>query len=152
MFSIFGSKNRPNNLVVSEDEFWTLLDSECADYAIFDAQGDEHSEIDMRLVEKIDALLEPHIGDWEESDDWYHKLDYYGDGVRSLLFNKTVFQPDFIDSLQCLLTGEHEPFCILCQVFEDFSGDDDSRIGSVAIFSDRLMVSRPLAKLLVFAE
>ena len=152
MFSIFGPKEGPKNFVVSEDEFWARLDDECTDAAVFDAQGDEHSEIDMRLVDKIDAYLQPQIGDWEDSDDWYHKLDYYGDGIRSLLFNKAVFEPEFIAALQRLLTGEHEPFGILCQVFEDISSDDDNRIGSIAIFSDRIMVSQPLARVLVLAE
>lgn len=106
MFSIFRTKNKANRIVVSEAGFWARLESECTDIAVFDAQGDEHSAIDLRLVEKIDALLDPQIGDWESSDDWYHKLDYYGDGIRSLLFNWAVFEPDFIEALQDLLSGE----------------------------------------------
>jgi hypothetical protein len=152
MFSIFRTKNKGDRIVVSESKFWSKLESECTDEAVFDAQGDEHSEIDMRLVDKIGGVLHPQIGDWESSEDWYHNLDYNGDGIRSLIFNWSVFSADFIEPLQALLVGEHEPFCILCQVFEDMGCDDDTRIGSVAIFNDRLLVSRPIAKKLAIAE
>jgi hypothetical protein len=152
MFSIFRSKSNGGRIVVSEPDFWTRLESECTDEAVFDAQGDAHSEIDMRLVEKIGGVLHPQIGDWESSNDWYHNLDYHGDGIRSLVFNWSVFHADFIEQLQALLVGEHEPFCVLCQVYEDMASDDDTRIGSVAIFKDRLMVSRPIAKKLALSE
>ena len=152
MFSIFRTKNKASRIAVSETEFWARLESDCTDRSVFDAQGDEHSEIDMRLVDKIDALLHPQIGDWESSDDWYHKLDFYGDGIRSLLFNWAVFKPDFIEALQDLLSGEHEPFCVLCQIYEDIGSDDDSKIGSIAIFRNQIMISRPIAKRLAFAS
>ena len=152
MFSIFRTKRNGGRIVVGETKFWARLKSECADEAVFDAQGDEHSEIDMRLVEKIGSVLHPQIGDWESSDDWYHNLDYHGDGIRSLTFNWSVFSADFIEQLQSLLVGEHEPFCILCQIFEDIGSDDDTRIGSIAIFKDRLVVSRQIAKKLAMAR
>lgn len=152
MFSIFRTQSKGDRMVVSESKFWSRLENECTDEAIFDAQGDKHSEIDMRLVDKIGGVLHPRIGDWESSEDWYHNLDYHGDGIRSLIFNRSVFSADFIDPLQALLVGEHEPFCILCQVFEDMKSDDDTRIGSVAIFSDRLLVSRPIAEYLAVAK
>lgn len=152
MFSFFRTKNKGGHIVVSESSFWARLDSECTDEAVFDAQGDEHSEIDMRLVEKIESILNPKIGDWESSEDWYHNLDYYGDGIRSLVFNWSVFSAEFVEPLQALLVGEHEPFCILCQIYEEMGSDDDTRIGSIAIFNDRLMVSRPIARKLALAE
>ena len=152
MSSIFRIKSKGARIVVSESHFWSRLESECTDETVFDAQGEEHSEIDMRLVDKIEEFLEPKIGDWESSDDWYHNLDYYGDGIRSLIFNRSVFNPGFIEPLQALLIGEHEPFCILCQIFEEMGSDDDTRIGSIAIFNDRLMLSRPIARELTLAE
>ena len=152
MFSIFRTNSDGGRIVVSEPNFWARLGSECTDEAVFDAQGDEHSKIDSRLVEKIGSVLHPVIGDWEDSDGWYHNLDYHGDGIRSLIFNWSVFRADFIEQLQALLIGEHEPFCILCQVYEDMGSGEDTRIGSVAIFSDRLMLSRPIANKLALAE
>ena len=145
MFSIFRARTKGNHIVLSESKFWPRFERECTDESVFDAQGDEHSEIDMRLVDKIGSVLHPKIGDWESSGDWCHNLDYYGDGVRSLQFNWSVFSADFIEPLQALLTGEHEPFCILCKVFEDMLSEETTMIGSVAIFSDRVLISRPIA-------
>jgi len=152
MLSIFRTRKTGNQIVLSESKFWSKFESECTDEAVFDAQGDEHSEIDMRLVDKIDSVLHPQIGDWESSDDWYHNLDYYGDGVRSLEFNWSAFSADFVEPLQALLSGEHEPFCILCKVFEDLQSDENTRIGSIAIFCGRVLISRRLAMKLAIAK
>ena len=100
----------------------------------------------MRLVEKIDSHLTPILGDWESSEIWWHNLAIDGRGIRSLLFKESAFDPGFLDGLQRLLIGEHEPFCILRQVFESLGGDDDRRIGSVIILSDELVLSKPIAK------
>ena len=137
--------NKTSTHVISETELWERLEKERTSDAVFDAQGDEHSYIDMRLVEKIEGFLVPKIGKWELSDRWYHKLDFYGDGIRSLSFGWDSFQPEFVGALQGMLSGEHEPFCILCQFYEDFGSTADTRIGSMAIFSDRVLVSRPVA-------
>ena len=111
-----------------------------------------HSEIDLRLIDKIEDLLHPIIGDWEDSDTWYHKMDYYGDGIRSLMFNWSVFDADFVPKLQALLVGEHDPFCILCQIFEDIGADEPDRFGTIAIFSNRLVISRAIANRLALVD
>ncbi|MGI9233778.1 MAG: hypothetical protein ACR2RD_09125 [Woeseiaceae bacterium] len=132
--------------VVPDANFWSRLPSECTDTSIFDAQGDDHERIDLRLVEKIDALLEPKFGDPDNSPDWWRNLDCYGDGIRSVSVNMKVLGPNVLSTLQGFLVGEHEPFCILVQVHEDFCGDADTKIGCVAIFADKVMLSRGIAR------
>lgn len=131
--------------VVSDDEFWSRLSSECTDESVFDQQGENHERIDLRLVDKIDAFFEPTLGEWESSTDWWHNIDCYGDGIRSVSINMEVLKADHFSALQELLVGEHEPFCILVQVHEDFHSDDDTKIGPVAIFAQKAMLSRRIA-------
>lgn len=138
------SKNTETK-IVSEEELWELLDSECTDREFFDAQGDEHGEIDMRLVEKIEAFLETQPGCEEASEHRLHNLDFYGDGIRSLSFSVHLFKPEFVETFRKMLTGEHEPFCILCMIHADLT-KDYTRIGTIAIFSNKLIVASPLAK------
>ena len=144
--------DRTNRIVVNEGDLWAMLDAECTDRSYSESQGDDHSEVDMRLVAKIADLLHPQIGDWEESIDWHHNLDFHGDGIRSLIFNSSTFRPEFIQSLQAVLVDEHEPFCILCQLFEDIESEEDTRVGSIAIFCDRILISRSLANHLARIE
>ncbi len=132
--------------ILSERDFRRMLDRDNPNQAVIEAQGDDHEDIDMRLVEKIDAYLAPILGDWESSEVWWHNLAVHGHGIRSLLFSESAFDPGFIDTLQGFLTGEHEPFCILCQVFESLGDDDENRVGSIAIFHDHITLSRPLAR------
>ena len=151
MFNLFQKKYKSGVLVVSEAELWDRLEGECTRREFFDAQGDEHCQIDMRLVTKIEEYLVPIIGQWENSDAWFHQMDFYGDGIRALSFSLSVFRNDFIDYLQSLLVGEHEPFCILCKIHENLGGIEDTKIGTLVIFSNRLMLSRRVAQLLTKA-
>lgn len=148
MFNLFSKKYVNGVLVVSEREFWKRLESESTPVGFFDEQGDAHGDIDLRLVDKIDEYLTPLIGSWESSDNWYHNIDFYGDGVRSLSFSRSLFKPEYINVFQKMLEGEHEPFCILCQVHESMLSNEESKIGSIAIFSNKLMVTKGLATML----
>jgi hypothetical protein len=132
----------------TEEEFWDALSAFCAPRSTFDAQGDAHGDIDLRLVEGIDAVIAPTLGSWEKSEDWWHQLDFYGDGIRSLVFSARSFSPEFIPSLQRLLAGEHEQFCILCQVVQSPMGPDEGRIGSIAIRAHDTLVSYALVEYL----
>ena len=132
--------------VVGDGRFWPRLPSECTEESVFDAQGKDHERIDLRLVDKIDALLEPILGDADDSPDWWHNLECYGDGIRSLSINLGALQADYFPTLQGFLVGEHEPFCILVQVHEDFHSDDDTKIGCIAIFARKVMLSRGIAQ------
>ncbi|RTL41714.1 MAG: hypothetical protein EKK53_13135 [Burkholderiales bacterium] len=113
---------------------------------VFDAQGVAHGDIDLRLVQSIEDVLVPRLGHWEASDTWFHQLDFYGDGVRSLTFSRSVFPYDQVSQLQRLLRGEHADFCILCIATDRLAGgesatDDDY----LAIFKDTLMATPKLA-------
>ncbi len=133
-------------VAATEPAFWNAFESFCAPRSIFDAQGGRHGEIDLRLVESIESFLIPVLGEWEASDDWWHQLDCYGDGIRSLSFSADSFSPAYVPAFQRMLVGEHEPFCILCQIHRSLAGIDDTKIGALAIRSDRLLVSYPLAE------
>jgi hypothetical protein len=127
----------------SDEEFWEKLEDFAPPRSIFDAHGEEHGDIDLRLVQKIENYLAPKIGQWEQSDRWFHNIDYYGDGIRSLAFAEIYFSPSYLPDFQDMLVSEHSDFTILCKVSTDFS-DSGTRIGSVAICKNRLLVSYPL--------
>ena len=44
------------------------------------------------------------------------------------------------------LKGEHAKFCIVCQFPASLTQDEDSKLGSIAICADRVMVNRRLAQ------
>ena len=72
-------------------------------------------------------------------------MDFYGDGIRSLMFRRVDFEPRFVVGLHELLSGEHHMFCIVCQIHELFKGEADTKVGSIAIRSEGIMVTRPVA-------
>lgn len=116
----------------------------------FEAQGDAHGEIDLRLVQAIEELLAPSLGNWEGSGSWFHQLDFYGDGVRSLTFSRAVFPYDQVRRLQALLQGEYAPFCILCIATDKLSRSNDETASEadddyLAIFAERLLATKALA-------
>lgn len=127
----------------TEEEFWKKLKDFTAPHSVFDAQGEDHGDIDLRLVEKIDGYLVPKIGQWEQSDRWFHNIDFYGDGIRSLELCAQSFSPPYLQDFQGMLIGEHSDFTILCKILTDFS-DASSRIGSIAVRGDQILVSYPL--------
>ena len=132
----------------TDEEFWEALDDFTAPRHIFDAQGEAHAKFDMQLVESIEDVLIPVLGNWERSQRWWHQMDYYGDGIRSLLFAAADFQPSFVPTLQRLLVGDQADFCILCQVMPTMDAPKESRIGTIAIRSDSLLISYPLVEFL----
>jgi len=130
----------------SEAEFWQAFGGFCPPGGFFHVRGSVQVQIDQHLTEAIDALLVPKLGSPQASASWAHEFGAYRDGIHSLLFSETSFDPDLVPSLQGLLVGEHEVYCILCQVFASLTGSQQQRIGSVAIRSTRLLVSYPLVK------
>ncbi len=155
MFSFFRHRRSGNTVIASdEDDFLRRFDRMVTPRRVFDAQGDTHSEIDMRLVERIEGLLVPLLGQWEQSDRWFHQIDVYGNGVRSLVFRRDIFPTEQVGALQALLTGEHEPFTVLCSVTDQMSSDDQLQTEStpddyLGIFARSLLVTKPLANKLL---
>jgi hypothetical protein len=132
-----------------ETDFFMRLETLQTPRSFFEAQSGAHGDIDLRLVQRIEDLLVPALGPWEQSDQWFHQIDYYGDGVRSLTFRRSVFPFAFIPALQGLLCGEHERFCILCIASDKLCGaspaggsarEDDY----LAIFSNRMLATKEL--------
>ena len=149
MLALFPPRQRPQIEVVRDDkDFWRKLPSFLTPDSVFDAQGDAHGDIDLRLVEKIESYLTPLLGKWSGSGVWWHQMDYYGDGIRSLMFRVRDFQPRFVVSLHGLLKDEHAEFCIVCQLHEEITDDGDSKLGSIAICAGRILVGRAVAQLL----
>jgi hypothetical protein len=116
----------------------------------FEAQGETHGDIDLRLVNSIEDLLVPILGRWENSDVWFHQLDFYGDGVRSLTFRRAAFPYAQVKSLQQLLHGEHAPFCILCIATDTLAeaieqGGPESEDDYLAIFSSNMLATKTIA-------
>ena len=130
----------------SEAEFWDAFSSFCAPGGFFDGTGGVQREIDRRLGDAVDALLVPRLGGLQESDKWRRQSDAYRNGIHSLECSVASFDPEFVPLLQALLAGEHENYCILCQVLQSLGGSEASRIGSIAIRATRLLVSYPLVK------
>ena len=108
----------------------------------FDIQGNDHERIDLRLVEKIEALLVPKLGPWERSNRWWHQMDCDGNGVRQLMFDKAVFQFRILPELHNLLAGEHSCFGILCSVYSNFASPNAEPAELVAgVLPQKLMVA-----------
>lgn len=133
---------------VTEAEFWEAFSSFCPPGGFFHLQEGAQGDIDRRLLEAIDALLVPRLGTWQASNKWRHELGVYRDGIHSLLFSASSFDPQFVPLLERLLVGEHEVFCILCKVLPALGGPNDAHIGAIAIRTNRLLVSYPLVKYL----
>jgi hypothetical protein len=111
-----------------------------------DDLGDSHGDVDMRLVDKVIAVLDPILGPEGCSDDdsWFHNMDYYGNGVRHLEFKPGKFPMSAIPHLQALLAGEHESFSILCWAPLEGVTPPGHEQG-VVIFSDKILLAAKLA-------
>ncbi len=136
----------PMEIAAYDTDFHTRFERMLAPRSMFEAQGAAHGDIDLRLVQSIEDLLVPSLGRWETSSEWFHQLDFYGDGVRSLTFSRSTFPYGRVEQLQNLLHGEHAAFCILCIATDRLAGageqaDDDY----LAIFSDRMLVTKNIA-------
>lgn len=148
MFSLFRSRRDSTTTVVSGmDPFLREFERMKANRSVFDAQGDEHGDIDMRLTSRIEEHLRPLLGKWEGSTNWFHQMDYYGDGVRALTFRRDIFPRHSVPSLQAMLAGEHSAFTILCIVTDDLMDDTPKTSAArdfLALFNTRMLVTKGL--------
>ncbi len=105
---------------------------------------DQHDEVDVALVERIEEILKPSLGRSDGSDAvWFQSMDWYGDGIRHLEFQPNRFPPDAIGPSQALLTGDHANFGILCWTPLKEGGSD-----GLVIFNDRLILTEGIARAL----
>jgi hypothetical protein len=147
MLQLFALGRRPRiNVVASDDAFWERFKRDCPSSEVFvNSSGEASERVDLRLVEKIEALVRPVLGPWERGNPaWWHNIDWNDDGVRSLSFNIQSFQRSFIASFHNLLVGEHANFCVLCQFYRG-PLDDGEKLGALAIYHDHILVARAVA-------
>jgi len=135
-------------IAAHDTDFHVRFEKMLTPRSVFEAQGAAHGDIDLRLVQSIEDLLVPSLGRWETSSEWFHQLDFYGNGVRSLTFSRSAFPCDHVRQLQNLLRGEHAPFCILCIATDKSTGAESEKTADddyLAIFKDKLLVTKNIA-------
>ena len=113
--------------------------------ARFASQDDElHAKLDMELTAKIDDLYREALGPWEGPDaDWWHNMDFYGDGVRALRFVLKRFPPDSIAQIAPYLSGRHAGFSMLAW-FWDQGIEEGTPVGGLWLSAPELIVTRSL--------
>ena len=125
-------------MVLSEDEYWAEVQQLKGSPDFFDEQGEGHGDIDGDLQDAIESILVPLVGAWEQSDVWFHNQDYYGDGIRGLIFRAGDFPWSAVALLQKLLIGDAARFCISVRIFDtlDVRGQG---VGSIAILQQQVI-------------
>ncbi|MGD2117719.1 MAG: hypothetical protein PVG66_05120 [Chromatiales bacterium] len=106
------------------------------------ALGDTLEELEIALIEKTESLLEPQIGAWDETKEWWHQMDFFGDGKRELAFSRSVFNPSFVSELQALLTGPFKIFAFFIQVPETMEEWGNNKYGEVGIFNNQVIATK----------
>lgn len=150
MFSLFQSRRSgETEVVATEHDFFRRYERLLPSRSIFEQQGDEHWKIDLDLTGRLEDLLRPKLGAWEQSDRWFHQMDFYGDGVRSLIFRRDLFPRADVPAMRALLTGHHAQFTILCCVTDALLPSEEERgkleDDYLAIWQSGFLVTRRLA-------
>jgi len=127
--------------VTSEDEYWTAVKRLVGPPEVFDAQGDDHGHIDGSLQDAIEDVLVPLVGPWEDSEVWFHTTDFWGDGIRPLIFREGDFPYQVIPTLRQLLVGDLAHFCITIQLLDKLYGEDNRTVGAIAIAAAGIVVT-----------
>jgi hypothetical protein len=153
MFSIVALRRSAKVDVLAEEEFWKQFDHYVHRFDLINEQAKRaHGDSDLRLVENIEEVAEPILGpEGFNGEAWYQNLDFYGDGVRSLELDATRFKPEVIAPLHALLVGEHERFCILGKLFSSLGAETSERIGALALFHERILITQSLVPVLEHA-
>jgi hypothetical protein len=139
MFNLFAAK-RSSDIQIAKSAMHLLTLMKRAVHerqAMIAAQGDEHHEIDLRLIVEIRNVLEPLIV-------WFQSMDWYGDGIRHLEFHRGRFPMSAIPKLQALLREEYAPFGILCWAPVELDVPPEHEQGLV-IFSNTIVITARLA-------
>ncbi|HTU68351.1 MAG TPA: hypothetical protein VMF52_20580 [Steroidobacteraceae bacterium] len=129
-------------------EFERAFEQRCdAARARFESQDEKHhAELDMELTTKIDDLYRAVLGPWEGPEaDWWHNMDFYGDGVRALRFVLKRFPPDSIAKIAPLLTGKHDGFSMLVWFWEK-QIEEGKPVGGLWLSARELIVTRSLVE------
>jgi hypothetical protein len=128
-------------------EFEAAFKKRCGDSrAHFALQDQElHARLDMELASKIERLYIEAIGPWEPDDaEWWHNMDYYGDGVRALRFVLHRFPPDSLATVRGYLSGAHDGFSVLIWFWQSQIEDKAGPVGGLWMTARETLVTRSL--------
>ena len=135
------------HLVDSENQYWALVKELSGPQSVFDAQGDAHGRIDDTLQEAIEGVLIPLSGPCEGSEIWFHTQDFFGDGIRSLIYRVDSFPNDAVVRLQPLLVDEAAAFCISVQLCDKLFGSNILTVGGIAILQADVVATKSVCHL-----
>jgi hypothetical protein len=104
-----------------------------------------HARLDMELTSRIDRIYTEALGPWEPDDaEWWHNMDFYGDGVRALRFVLHRFPPDSLVTVRGHLSGAHDGFSILIWFWQNKIEDKTDPFGGLWITARETLVTRSL--------
>ena len=101
------------------------------------------AELRKRIVAVADRLFEPSFSEKYLEIGW----DWWPNHTRYLEASIESFSQDFLDGLRALLVDEYKDWRIQVVVYAD-PLDDQTMVGSVAIWADKLLIDRALYALL----
>jgi hypothetical protein len=104
-----------------------------------------HARLDMELTSKIDRLYIDVLGPWEPADaEWWHNMDFYGDGVRALQFVLHRFPPDSLVTVRGYLSGAHDGFSMLIWFWQNKIEDKVGPFGGLWMTARETLLTRSL--------
>ncbi len=141
--------SRPRLCILgSLEAFYAAFERRCdAARARFSSQDEHlHAQLDMELTTKIDRLYRASLGPWEGPDsDWWHNMDFHGDGVRALRFILRKFPAGSITTVAEYLGGKHEGFSMLAWFWEH-EIEEGVPVGGLWLNARELLVTRSVVQ------
>ena len=128
-------------------EFEAAFRRRCGDgRARFALQDKElHARLDMELTTRIERLYGEAVGPWESDNaDWWHNMDFYGDGVRALGFVLHRFPADSLLTVRGYLSGAHDGFSMLIWFRQNQIEDESGPVGGLWMSARETLVTRSL--------
>jgi len=154
MFSVIGLRKLAEvSIVQTEEEFWKRFEQYRPHFDTSSTDIEQaHGDCDLRLVEGVEKVIQPVLGSSGiKGEPWHQNLDFYGDGVRSLEVDSSRFTSTLIPQLHALLKGEHENFSILIEYYRNFADEPLQKVGVLALFAPRILMTHSLVKVLEHA-
>lgn len=132
-------------IIAEDDKDFDKLLRKSALIAKFLTAGDSdrYSKKDGRLRQLIEDTLAKILGLDGMEAHAYVGYDWWPDHTRSLELDPESFRPPVFDALRGLLMGEFDEWRIQAVIYRDHM-DGTTMIGSVLIWSDKLIIDRAL--------
>ena len=132
-----------NSLAEFEAAFRRRCGDERARFALQDKEL--HARLDMELTTRIERLYGEAVGPWESDNaDWWHNMDFYGDGVRALGFVLHRFPADSLLTVRGYLSGAHDGFSMLIWFRQNQIEDESGPVGGLWMSARETLVTRSL--------